>query len=121
MVALAGLALFTTKIAHAQIAQQQSIGGIIKLIMQLLNLAVPILTTVIVIFIAVAGVQYAKDSDGGLKSKHREQMIAGVIALAIIFSIFGIIRVLQNTVFGGSVNNDPTGQNLETPSVFLIP
>lgn len=83
----------------------------------LLNTAVPILITLIVIFVIYAAFQFARTSDAGKRNEFRNQLIAGIIALAVVFSIFGLVRILQNTVFGGPIGNTATGAGLFVPDL----
>lgn len=117
---VASFGVIATAIAAAQVTHAQTIGTLLNTGMNLLNLVVPILITVILIYMAVAGVNFARAKEGPAKSDARHGLINGAIALAVIFSIFGIIRVLQSTVFGpnGAGPNNPTGQGLTTPKVL---
>lgn len=118
---IAPVSVLALAIAGAQIAHAQSFLTLLNTATQLLNLVVPILVTVILIFMAWSGVKFVRAGEGAEKNDARAGLINGAIALFVIFSIFGIIRILQNTVFGpgGAGANNPTGQNLQVPKVIL--
>ena len=40
----------------------------------------------------------------------------GIIVLFVMVSIWGILRLLQDTLFGGSINNPTTGSSEQTSS-----
>jgi len=47
-------------------------------------------------------------SEGGAE-KVRAYFFWGIIVLFVMVSIWGILRLLQDTLFGGSINNPTTG------------
>lgn len=95
----------------------QSIGTILTTVKGLLNFVIPMLITLIVIFTIFKALQFARGKEMKEREEARKGMIAGVIALAVVLSLFGIVRVLQNSVLGGGVNNTTTGQGLITPVI----
>lgn len=62
-------------------------------------------------------------SEGGME-KVRAYFFWGIIVLFVMVSIWGILRILQNTLFGGSINNPSTGlvdgpsDDFEAPRFF---
>ncbi|MFN4181199.1 MAG: hypothetical protein ACK4FA_00675 [Candidatus Paceibacteria bacterium] len=47
-------------------------------------------------------VQYVLTSEEAAKSKGRDYMLWGVIGLVVMFSVYGLVRVLRETVFFGN-------------------
>lgn len=95
----------------------QNIGTILTMIKGLINFIIPMLITLIVIFTIWKALAFARGKEAKERDEARKGMIAGVIALAVVLSLFGIVRVLQNSVLGGGVNNTTTGQGLITPQI----
>lgn len=119
---IAPISVLALAIAGAQFVQAQvTFGSLLVDATQLLNMVVPILVTVILIFMAWSGVKFVRAGEGSDKNDARAGLINGAIALLVIFSIFGIIRIVQNTVFGpgGAGANNPTGQGLQVPKVII--
>lgn len=54
-------------------------------------------------------------SEGGAE-KVRTYFFWGIIVLFVMVSIWGILRLLQDTLFGGSINNPTTGGLEQTSS-----
>ncbi len=78
---------------------------------QLISFAGDILNRVIPVLIAFALVvffwgliQYIRTHKGG-----KDIMIAGLVGLFIMVSVWGIIRLAQNTLFGGASATTPVG------------
>jgi len=99
--------------------QGGTLASLLEKLVQLLNLAIPILITIAVIFIIWQAINFARATDPSKKGEAQRGLIQGVIGLAVVFSLFGIIRLLQNTVFGGSQTNNPTQQGLQAPKVIF--
>lgn len=84
-------------------AAPQTYGEAVNLLLGLINLLIPI-----VIGIAIVGFMYGilkyilalgNEHD---KTEAREIMLWGVIALFVMFSVWGLVRVLANTFLGGA-------------------
>jgi uncharacterized membrane protein len=57
-------------------------------------------------------IKYAMSADEDGKEKARNQMVNGIIAIAVVVSVWGIVFLLQS-IFGLDTNNSAT------PAVFL--
>lgn len=79
---------------------------------QLLNFAVPILIALAVLLFVIGVVFYVVGSDEAAKKKGRDRMIYGIIGLAVILALWGLVFILIDT-FGISENAD-TQINLPT-------
>ena len=86
------------------IASAQSITSVTTLISSLINYSIGILIGVAIIAFFVGLIKYLFKSTGDAteKGKAAKLMIYGIIAIAVMLSIYGLVRLLQNT-FG--VNN----------------
>ncbi len=73
------------------------------------NIAINVAISLAVIYIVWGVVKYAVmgADDEEKRGKAKEQVIYGVIGLAIILSIWGLVRIVTNTFSTGS-NNAPT-------------
>ncbi len=78
---------------------------------QVLNAVVPLLIALAVVFFVWGVVMYVVASDEEAKTKGRDRMIYGIIGLAVIVGLWGLVNLLGNT-FG--LNN--TG-NEQLPTV----
>ena len=88
------------------LAQSNTVEGIISKIGSILALVIPILITLAVVYFFWGLVQYI-GGDADKKSEGRSHMIWGIIALFVMVSVFGLIRVVGNTFGvqqGGSVD-----------------
>lgn len=78
---------------------------------QLLNTVLPVLIALGVLLLVWGVVSYVIASEEEAKKKGRDRIIFGIIGLAVIIGIWGLVNLLRNS-FG--LNNT---QNIELPTV----
>lgn len=78
--------------------------------------AVLIIAGIVVYFYGVS-TNILNFSEDGME-KVRAYFLWGIIVLFVMVSIWGILRLLQDTLFGSSPNNPTTGE-VETQGAFL--
>lgn len=64
---------------------------------QIFNGAVPILIALAVLIFVIGVVQYVIANDEEAKKKGRARMIYGIVGLAVIVALFGLVNILTNT------------------------
>src|SRR3989344_9032814 len=93
-------------------ASAQSITSVTTLISSLINYSIGILIGVAIIAFFVGLIKYLFKSTGDAteKGKAAKLMIYGIIAIAVMLSIYGLVRLLQNTfgVGNGAAVPPPT-------------
>jgi hypothetical protein len=77
------------------------LGYIIKLV----NAAVPLLITIAIIVFFWGVISYVVKSDPEGKEAARHTMIYGIIGIAVMVSVWGLVRILRETV--GATDNNP--------------
>lgn len=77
----------------------------------ILNIIVPILIALGVVYFIWGVITYVISSDEEAKQAGRDRIIFGIIGLAVIIGLWGLVKILTNT-FG--VNN--AGQNITYPT-----
>ena len=88
-------------------AQGADINGLVAKAGLLLNQLIPLLIAAALVIFFWGLIQYIRSSGEG-HGTGRNIMIAGIVALFIMVSIWGIIRLLQNTLgVGGSQPIEP--------------
>lgn len=87
------------------------IGTILCKISDLLNLVVPIILALGVVYFVWGVISYVVAGDEEAKTKGRDRMIYGIIGLAVIIALWGIVKILTNT-FG--IDTNP--QNITLPT-----
>ncbi len=108
---LAPLAAFAQNFNNTYLIDVADTGG------QLANYAVTILSVLIVAYFIWSVISYVISGDDKAKEKARTHIIYGIIGMAVVFSIWGIINVLQNvtgTDGATSGNICPPGTTLQT-------
>ena len=113
--ALIGSALWALPlIAAAQTAQ--NLVGLIRLAGDILNMLIPVLIALALVVFFWGLVMYIWGASGGDEKKAEAKgiMIAGLLSLFVMVSVWGIIRLAQNTL--GVQGSQP----IQPPSVPTI-
>lgn len=103
------LALAFPAIASAQVAGN-NLQSLIRFFGDILNMLIPIMIALALVGFFYGLVRYVW-SGGEFKEKGKNIMIAGIVALFVMVSVWGIIRLAQNTL---GINS---GSALPSPSV----
>lgn len=99
--ALAAASLYALPfVAFAQ--TPNNLTGIIGFAGDLLNRLIPVLIALALVIFFIGLIQYIWKRKGG-----KDIMIAGLVGLFIMVSVWGIIRLAQNTLFGGRSTATP--------------
>ncbi len=86
-------------LAFAQQANPQYLGSLIDSAKDLLDKLVILLVALAVVWFIWNVIKYVMSGDEEGKGKAKEQMIWGIIAIAVIVSVWGLVEILQN-IFG---------------------
>ncbi len=71
--------------------------SIISKVNQILNLLIPVLITLAVVYFIWGVIQYTVSTDEEAKKGARSKIIQGLIGLFVIVAFWGIIRLVTNT------------------------
>jgi len=89
------------------------IQGVICTIGNILDIVIPILVVLGVVYFVYGVVMFVIASDEEAKTKGRNSMIYGIIGLVVIVAMWGLVNIVINTFdLGGG-----TPENLEIPTV----
>ena len=78
-----------------------TLASLVNQFVELINTAIPVLFSLALVLFLWGGVRYIyKSGDVKGKSEERTAMVWGLVALFVLFSIWGIIRILQDSFFG---------------------
>ncbi len=85
-----------------------TIQNIICRIGDILNIIIPVVITLGLVYFVWGVISYVVGNDEEAKKKGRDRMIYGIIGLAVIVSVWGLVNILLNT-FGLKFTqpNDP--------------
>lgn len=115
MKGLGVLSLFVAPfMASAQPPAGTVVGGptifnILGTVAFILNIVIPILITLAVIYVIAGVIKYVTASDSDAQAEGRTMIISGIVGLFVIVSIWGLVAILNST-FG--INQG--GQNLQS-------
>src|SRR3989344_1738254 len=91
------------------------ISGIICNFQQILNSIIPLLIALGVVYFVFGVVQYVIAGDDEAKKTGRDRIIFGIIGLAVIIGLWGLVNIVVNTLgLGGTVPIDAIN-NLTVP------
>ena len=89
-----------------------TIQGMLCKIGEILNALLPILIALGIVYFVYGVITYVVGSDEEAKKKGRDRIIYGIIGLAVIIGVWGLVKILGNT-FG--LNNN--SQSITLPTV----
>ena len=98
--------------------------SLIRIFVDILNTAIPVIISLALLAFFWGVFLFVRNSDSGdEKEEGRRIMIWGIVALFVMTSFFGIVRIVQNTFFsssstGGSFygNSPNSSGTLKTPT-----
>ena len=96
------------------ISQSGTLFGVLCRLGQLFNAVIPVLIALGVLYFVWGVVQYVISGDEEAKKGGRDKIIFGIIGLAVIIGVWGLVNFLRNT-FG--LNNNT---NVQLPTVPVI-
>lgn len=99
-------------LAFAQVPAQ-NLRGLITLAGDLLNMVIPVLIAAALVVFFIGLVKYVWNNSGEDSQSAKNIMIAGLVSLFVMVSVWGIIRLAQNTL--GVQGNQP----IQPPAVPL--
>lgn len=79
--------------------------SVLLIIQRILNIVIPILVTVAVVYFIWGVIKYTMSTDEEAKKDARTKIIAGLIGLFVIIAFWGIINLITRTI---GVGNDRT-------------
>ncbi|MEX2029124.1 MAG: pilin [Candidatus Paceibacterota bacterium] len=86
-------------------AQIQDIQTFMCKIADILNAILPVLIALGVVYFVWGVITYMIGSDEEAKKKGRDRIIYGIIGLAVIIGVWGLVRILTNTFGLQNVQN----------------
>ena len=91
----------------------EGIGNLICKAQKILNSIIPVLVALGVVYFVWGVVQYMIRDDAEAKKKGRDRIIFGIIGLAVIIGVWGLVLILTKTFLGDNPNN----RNITFPTV----
>ena len=92
-----------------------SADSILSRVQGILNVVIPILITLAVIYFIVGVIKYISAKDEAKQKEARGIMVSGIIGLFVIIAIWGLVNVITNT-FGVGANQAPDAPCIPNPS-----
>ena len=108
------LAQITTTGSTSGNCDMNNVLGILCRIGQILNAIVPVLIALAVVFFIWGVIGYLISGDEEAKKKGRDRMIYGIIGLAVIVGMWGLVNILARTF-----NISNTG-NITLPTIPVV-
>ena len=94
--------------ANACVGGTTGLEGVLCKIQDLLNAVVPVLVALGIVYFVWGVVSYMIGSDEEAKKKGRDRVIYGIIGLAVIVAMWGLVRILTDTFDLQDGNNNST-------------
>jgi hypothetical protein len=114
VIALAQVSTTGATSGGCTIGNNGTLFGVLCRVGQFLNAVVPVLIALGVVYFVWGVITYVISSDEEAKKSGRDRMIFGIIGLAVIIGLWGLVNVLRNTL--GVDNN----VNIGLPTVPVV-
>ncbi len=101
---------------YSQCVALSGIQGFLCKIGDILSAVIPILITLGVVYFVWGVIQYMIGTDDETKKGAKAKIIYGIIGLAVIVSVWGLVNILKTTFFGTMTILAPTVSTLGTSS-----
>ena len=95
---LAGIGAMLPVLALAQ----QTVTSVAFTILNIINVVVLIILALAFLFFLIGVFRYITAKEDKAKTEARNNMIYGIIGLFVMFSVWGLVKILQNTFTGVS-------------------
>ncbi len=83
------------------LSHSSSLKDLVTFVINIITLIIPVLTVLALVIFLWSGVRYIyKAEETAGKGPERDAMLWGLIALFVLFSIWGILKILSNTLLG---------------------
>ena len=106
--------VYSTAYGKAQTcAGEDGLSGVLCRVAGLLNSLLKVLIALGVVYFVWGVVTYFIGSDEEAKSTGRDRIIYGIIGLAVILSVWGLVKLVTNTFFGEKSTAAPTNDQLK--------
>lgn len=92
------------------LSNSSSLSDVVGFVIGFINILIPLLTLLALVLLLYSALRYvlkAQESKG--KSGEREAIMWGIIALFVIVSVWGILRIMCSTLLNNSSCNSSSG------------
>ena len=86
-------------------AAEGDITGLLNNIGDILNVIIPLLITLGVVYFIWGVIKYVTAKDEDAQKEGRNTIISGIIGLFVIVSVWGLVGILQKTFIDGTDNS----------------
>ena len=114
VLASAQIGIIGSTSGNCNISQTGDVLGLLCRIGQIINAIVPVLIALGVLYFVWGVISYVIADDEEAKKAGRNRMIFGIIGLAVIIGVWGLVNFLRNTF--GLQNNT----NIQLPTVPVV-
>lgn len=114
VVALAQLSTGGATSTNCQYGPGGTLFGLLCRIGEFLNAIIPVLIALGVVYLVFGVAQYVIASDEEAKKKGRDRVIFGIIGLAVIIGVWGLVNLLRRTF---DLNNTT---NIQLPTLPVV-
>ena len=90
-----------------------TVEGLLCKLSAIFSLVVPVLIALGVIYFIWGVITYVVSGDEEAKKKGRSRMVWGIVGMAVIIALWGLVKILTNTFVGPN----PNIQNINFPTV----
>ncbi len=94
------------------IGANSTFRDVVAYAISIINMLIPVLAALALVLFFVGIVRYVAHAGEKSKGRDKQVIVWGLVALFLIFSIWGILRVLHNTFLGAPASQTGQPQNI---------
>jgi hypothetical protein len=76
---------------------EKNLTGVLKFINNILNTATGLIVALAVVYVLWGIFEYVKAGDDDKRTEGRNKMVYGIIGIAVMVSLWGLVKVITNT------------------------
>lgn len=101
------------------ISQGTTFAGLINIVISYINQVIPVLLVLAIVLLFIGIIRYIYSSG---KKSYRDSILWSLVAIFVLVSVWGLLRILTNTFLGGPAAGSRSGAVQEVvPNSFQGP
>ena len=89
------------------LTKHSDLTGVVNWVIGIIDIIIPVLTVAALVLFLYSGVRYIiKAQDAHSKGPEREALLWGIIALFVLVSVWGLVRIMCSTLLGSASCNN---------------
>jgi uncharacterized membrane-anchored protein len=104
------------------LSNSSGLADVVAWVIGIINTIIPVLMVLALVFFLYSALQYVLKAQESKGNSQREALLWGLVALFVLVSVWGLVRIMCSTLFGSASCNAPKGdvESLKKSEAVLI-